>query len=122
MDVVMNPNEFLVSDEENTADQSAIDRKKIYSNDKQNVSVFTPAYYDTQTDTVYISRYSDGSVAPVHVLDLIPDELLNDNEHKGELSKKVIVGFVFNDRFYTRAQALEAWNRLAEEDAAAGIA
>jgi len=70
---------------------------------------FIPAYYDTETDTVYLSRFSNGTVAPVHVLDRIPRELLQQGE-SDELSGKVVVGFVLNDRFYTREQALEALN------------
>ena len=103
MDVVMNPDDCIVSDDGQSDDQY--------------VSVFIPAYYDTKTDTVYLSRYKNGSVAPVHVLDSIPDELMRQDAHSGELSRQVIVGFVFNDKFYTRAQALEAWNQLAEQNA-----
>ena len=77
-------------------------------------SDFIPAYYDTETDTVYLSRFSDGRVAPVHVLDGIPRQLLHQGD-TDELSGKVIVGFVFNDRFYTRGQALEALNEQLEK-------
>lgn len=75
---------------------------------------FIPAYYDTETDTVYLSRFSNGTVAPVHVLDSMPRELLQQGDID-ELSGKVVVGFVLNDRFYTRKQALEALNEHARK-------
>ncbi len=119
MGVVMNPDDCIVSEDRDSADK--VERTNAHSNSDSGVSTFIPAYYDTQTDTVYLSRYKNGSVAPVHVLDSIPKELLSDmnksDTNNGELSQKVIVGFIFNNKFYTRAQALEAWNKLAEQDA-----
>ncbi|VAW81288.1 hypothetical protein MNBD_GAMMA12-1498 [hydrothermal vent metagenome] len=121
MGVVMNPDDSIVSDEKDFTDK--VERTSTHNSNDPGVSTFIPAYYDTQTDTVYLSRYKNGSVAPVHVLDSIPKELLSQSAanksstNNDELSQKVIVGFVFNNKFYTRAEALEAWNKLAEQDA-----
>ncbi len=37
---------------------------------------FRPAFLDTDTGAVYLSRYCDGRPAPFHLLDGLPDELV----------------------------------------------
>lgn len=60
---------------------------------------FLPAFLDAQTGAVYLSRFSDGRVAPIHVLDGLPPELVD---------QSLITGFVRDGRFFTRAEAAEA--------------
>jgi len=98
MELVLNPDQGLVCDEDDVSDSvKTLDRG------------FAPAYYDSATETVYLSRYSDGSKAPVHVLDGIPCNLFPDgNEKSGELPDTIIVGFVRDNRFYTREQAAQS--------------
>ena len=65
---------------------------------------FRPAFLDFGTCTIYMSRFSDGRLAPIHVLDGIPQEVLA----KGRL----ISGFERGGFFYTRrmvAKACEEW-------------
>ncbi|MFV2060008.1 MAG: hypothetical protein ACC653_04940 [Gammaproteobacteria bacterium] len=68
---------------------------------------FLPAFRDTSSDTIYLSRYSDGRLAKVHILDGMPDNLIVSTEegHVKAVSKSVIAGFVLNGVFYTRAEA-----------------
>ena len=74
---------------------------------------FVPAFRDSCTDTVYLSRFADGRIAPIHMLDGLPSKLVIRKTSSGrviEVSDSVISGFLRSDRFYTRAQAAEAIN------------
>ena len=67
-------------------------------------STFRPAFFDFTSCTIYMSRFADGRLAPLHVLDGLPREVLA----KGTL----ISGFERNGFFYTRsavARACEEW-------------
>ena len=102
MECVLNPDREAISDEICDSDEPGSCDQRSGNVSSQLVEVaatgdFVPAYYDSATETVYLSRYSDGTVAAVHVLDGIP----------AALSDKVIVGFVRDNRFYTREQAAE---------------
>ena len=37
---------------------------------------FLPAFLDTATGMVYLARYADGRLAPMHLLDGLPEELV----------------------------------------------
>ena len=58
-----------------------------------------PAFLDMQNGEVYISRFIDGSMAPMHVYDSLPDSVLTRNE------LNVISGFLYNGQFVTGDQA-----------------
>jgi hypothetical protein len=66
---------------------------------------FQPAFIDRETCTVYLSRFPDGRLAPCHLLDGLPVELvLARNEH-GRVTRvkaSVVSGFVHDEHFYTR--------------------
>ena len=65
---------------------------------------FQPAFFDYTTCTIYLARFADGRLAPVHLLDGLPREILS----RGTL----ISGFERNGFFYTRravARACEEW-------------
>ena len=65
---------------------------------------FQPAFFDYSTCTIHLSRFADGRIAPVHLLDGLPQAL----RAKGTL----ISGFERNGFFYTRsavARACEEW-------------
>ena len=69
---------------------------------------FRPAFLDTRTDTIYVSRFADGRPAPIHLLDGLPDELVVERTVSGRVSAvraEVISGFVRGGRFYTREEA-----------------
>ncbi len=72
---------------------------------------FVPAFYDTQSDCSVISRYADGSPAPIHLLDGVPVEWVSDYDTEGHvaaLRPGVISGFLRAGRFYTREQVANA--------------
>ncbi|MFO1349372.1 MAG: hypothetical protein U1F68_01280 [Gammaproteobacteria bacterium] len=74
-------------------------------------SGFLPAFTDTCTGTIYLSRFADGRLAPMHLLDGLPQELVMERFPSGRVAAvkaTVVAGFVRNGCFYTRAQAAAA--------------
>lgn len=72
---------------------------------------FKPAFLDFQTQKVYPSRFADGRLAPFHLLDGLPDEVVVDRAASGRVvtaKATLISGFVRNGFFYTRAAAAKA--------------
>lgn len=71
---------------------------------------FRPAFRHRPTGEVRVSSYADGSPAPVHVLDGLPDAWLSSDAPPGQrnLLDAVEVGFVRDERFYSREQAAVA--------------
>lgn len=66
---------------------------------------FRPAFMDAVTHVIYRSCFSDGTAAPVHLLDGLPDEVVASRDATGRvLSAKasIVAGFVRDGRFYTR--------------------
>ena len=69
---------------------------------------FRPAFLDTNTDTVHLSRFLDGRPAPFHLLDGLPDDLVLRRSAAGgaeAVKATVVTGFVRFGRFYTRQEA-----------------
>jgi hypothetical protein len=69
---------------------------------------FYPAFWDGRTGAVHLSRFADGRLAPVHVLDGLPSELVAKRLQSGRVVAavdSVVAGFVRQDRFYTRREA-----------------
>ncbi|HUR56205.1 MAG TPA: hypothetical protein VM029_00745 [Opitutaceae bacterium] len=72
---------------------------------------FKPAFLDFQTQKIYPSRFADGRLAPFHLLDGLPDEVVVDRAASGRVvtaKATLISGFVRNGFFYTRAAASKA--------------
>ena len=66
---------------------------------------FQPAFIDRETRTVYLSRFPDGRLAPCHLLDGLPAELVlarNEEGHVTRVKASVVSGFVHDEHFYTR--------------------
>jgi hypothetical protein len=66
---------------------------------------FQPAFIDRRTGTVYLSRFADGRLAPCHLLDGLPPELVLARDEQGHVMcarDSVESGFVHDGRFYTR--------------------
>lgn len=82
---------------------------------------FKPAFLDFATQTIYPSRFADGRLAPFHLLDGLPEEVVVDRAPSGRvISAKatLISGFVRNGFFYTRSAAAKAaaeWTAVTEE-------
>jgi len=79
---------------------------------QENASLgFIPAFLDFATQTIYPSRFADGRLAPFHLLDGLPDEVIVDRAPSGRViaaKATLISGFVRNGFFYTRAAAARA--------------
>jgi hypothetical protein len=70
-----------------------------------------PAFMDTDTNSIYLSCFSDGQPAPFHLLDGLPDDpvLQRNASGKVEAAKPAVVsGFVRSGRFYSREEAAPA--------------
>jgi hypothetical protein len=69
---------------------------------------FQPAFLDRAKCTVYLSRCADGRLAPCHLLDGLPPELVLTRDEQGhvtEVKGSVESGFVRDGQFYTRYEA-----------------
>jgi hypothetical protein len=69
---------------------------------------FVPGYRNCLTGETRISRFADGTPAPVHVLEGLPGEWVDKRDDQGRVLctvAGVIAGFLRQGRFYTRDQA-----------------
>ena len=72
---------------------------------------FQPAFMDVATCAIHLSRFANGQLAPFHVLDALPDELVVERSFFGRVlstKRTVIAGFERNGFFYTRSAAARA--------------
>lgn len=70
---------------------------------------FIPAFMDTTAGDIYLSRKPDGSLAKVHLLDGLPEHLIvsKENDQVRAVQKSVVAGFVLNENFFTRDEAVQ---------------
>ena len=69
-----------------------------------------PAFRNDVTGDVYLSRFANGQLAPVHLPSCLPDDIVTRRAGTGEVSAvstSVVTGFVFAGHFYTRAEVIE---------------
>ncbi len=79
---------------------------------------FRPAFLDRGTGLVYLSRFPDGSPAPVHVLDGLPAELIVERSASGRVAAvrdTVVAGFIRDGRFLLRDEAMAELARYGGE-------
>ena len=72
---------------------------------------FRPAFKDRSSGRVYLSRFADGRPAPIHVLEGLPESLMEARDGSAGntvIKNSVIAGFVLANTFYTREQAANA--------------
>jgi len=72
---------------------------------------FRPAFLDFATQRIYPARFADGRLAPFHLLDGLPDEVVAERSPTGRVlcaKSTLISGFVRNGFFYTRTAAAKA--------------
>jgi len=72
---------------------------------------FRPAFFDFATQKIYPSRFADGRLAPFHLLDGLPEEVVIDRAPNGRIvaaKATLISGFVRDGFFYTRTAAARA--------------
>lgn len=68
---------------------------------------FRPAFMDVMTHVVYRSCFADGTSAPVHLLDGLPEEVVASRDAGGHVvsaKASIIAGFERNGRFYSREE------------------
>ena len=81
---------------------------------------FRPAFMDTRTRAVYLSRFTDGRLAPFHILDGLPDKLVLSRNPggRGAIVKAFVVsGFIRDAVFYGRDEAAAHAAMLGTESA-----
>jgi hypothetical protein len=69
---------------------------------------FQPAFADRETGRVHLSRFADGRLAPCHLLDGLPAEVVLARSERGcviRVKGSVVSGFVHDERFYIRDEA-----------------
>src|SRR6266404_7131147 len=69
---------------------------------------FQAAFIDRETGTVHLSRFPDGRLAPCHLLDGLPAEVVLARNEQGRVMRvkaSFVSGFVHGVRFYTRDEA-----------------
>ena len=82
---------------------------------------FWPAFIDTQTRAVYLSRFTDGRLAPFHILDGLPDELVLARNPGGRaviVKASLVSGFICEGLFYSRDEATAHASTMLEVESA----
>ncbi len=80
---------------------------------------FCPAFRDEADGEVYVSRHADGSCAPVHLMEGLPEKLVVERDTAGHplaLRRDVTPGYLYRGQFYTREEA----GRASREQAVGG--
>lgn len=76
---------------------------------------FRPAFFDQETATAYLSCFADGSPAPFHLLDGLPNEVVVYRSPSGRVltvKATVVSGFILNGEFYSREDAVNTLREL----------
>ena len=85
---------------------------------------FQPAFVDRETGTVHLSRFPDGRLAPCHLLDGLPAEIVLARDGRGRVMRvkaSLVSGFVHGERFYTRDEAAAMLVSVPEFDVAQSL-
>ena len=72
---------------------------------------FRAAFKDERTGQVYLSRFANGAVAPIHLLDGLPNQLVKSSSKDGRVvraRKSLTSGFERMGDFFTRSEAAAA--------------
>ncbi|MBK5939950.1 hypothetical protein CCR96_12005 [Halochromatium roseum] len=70
-----------------------------------------PGYLNLATGEIELSRFGDGRLAPIHVLDGLPEAWVQRRDADGHViaaEPEVVSGFIRAGQFYTRDQAARA--------------
>jgi hypothetical protein len=80
---------------------------------------FRPAFYDHNTCTIYLSRFPNGTPAPFHMLDGLPEEIVTDrfNGRVVSIKASIVSGFERNGYFYTRTAAAKLLSEMITREA-----
>jgi hypothetical protein len=72
---------------------------------------FLPAFRDEETGRVELARFRDGSCAPMHLICGLPEDWACELDETGgviSIKKSIVAGFLKNDDFFTRDEAIKA--------------
>lgn len=72
---------------------------------------FVPAYLNRATGECTASRFADGTPAPVHLLDGLPEAWVRERDAAGHVictCPGIVAGFLRNGCFFTREEAARA--------------
>jgi hypothetical protein len=78
---------------------------------------FVPAFLDSRSGAVYVSRTAEGCRAPIHLMDGLPERFVATRSESGAvlaLKPGIVVGFLRDGSFYTREQTAQAMAEGAE--------
>jgi len=90
--------------------QNAVFRNTGGVSDNNRAVGFQSAFLDQATGRIYPSCYANGQLAPMHLLDGLPDELVLQRNAAGRtvaVKQTVVAGFLLAGLFYTREQAAQ---------------
>lgn len=69
---------------------------------------FHPAFYDPQCDSAEVSCFSDGTPAPIHVLEAVAKDWVTKRDYSAKVAvikASIISGFIHRGMVYIREQA-----------------
>lgn len=72
---------------------------------------FVPAFRDSETGRVELARFTNGKLAPAHLIVGLPAEWATAYAQDGSImavKDSIVAGFVRDDEFYTREEAAAA--------------
>ena len=78
------------------------------TSDENRTDGFLPAFFDSEAKTAELARFSDGTPAPMHILDGVPSEWVTERDSSGRVTavkSSIVAGFIRDGVFYTREQA-----------------
>ncbi len=98
------------------ADQKLVQENVVFSgtggiSENNRSQGFRPAFYDLKTKRLYLSRFTDGRPAPMHLIDGLPQEFVGfggSSRIDVAIKQSVISGFERYGKFYTREEAAAA--------------
>ena len=101
--------------EEFSADQKLKDENRVFKrtggrSQENSFLHFIPAFFDQKTEQVFLSRFSSGKLAPIHLLEGLPEGCVEQRDSAGFVTKikaSIISGFVKGEQFFTRAQVAD---------------
>ncbi len=70
---------------------------------------FVPGFRLSATGELAVSRYADGSPAPIHMLDGLPEDWIGGRDTEGHVTSTrpgVVSGFIREGRFFTREEVV----------------
>lgn len=81
-------------------------------------SGFIPAFCDMLTGRTELSRFANGAVAPLHLLENLPQEWVEKKDSFGNvlaIKASVVAGFIKRGCFYTRKEAMKHLSCMSEK-------